>query len=121
MYSAHNEEKSVVSERCIRNWKDEIHKCMTSMSKRVYIDKLDDLVIKYNNTYQSTIKMKHVNVTLDYILTLVKLIKILKLICWHLRISKYKNIFIKFYTQNWSEEVFVIEIVRNTVPWTYKL
>ena len=35
---------------------------MTSMSKRVYIDKLDDLVIKYNNTYQSTIKMKHVNV-----------------------------------------------------------
>ena len=54
---------------------------MTSMSKRVYIDKLDDLVIKYNNTYQSTIKMKHVNVTLDYILTLVKLIKILKLIC----------------------------------------
>ena len=62
MYSAQNEEKSVVSERCIRNWKDEIHKCMTSMSKRVYIDKLDDLVIKYNNTYQSTIKMKHVNV-----------------------------------------------------------
>ena len=46
MYSAQNEEKSVVSERCIRNWKDEIHKYMTSVSKIVYIDKLDDLFSK---------------------------------------------------------------------------
>ena len=35
------------------------------------------------------------------------------------RISKYKNIFAKGYTQNWSEEVFVIEKVKDTVPWTY--
>ena len=35
------------------------------------------------------------------------------------RISKYKNIFAKRYTPNWSEEVFVIEKVKNTVPWTY--
>ena len=35
------------------------------------------------------------------------------------RISKYKNIFAKGYTPNWSEEVFVIKKVKNTVPWTY--
>ena len=37
----------------------------------------------------------------------------------HIRISKYKNIFAKGYTPNWSEEVFVIKKVKNTVPWTY--
>ena len=37
----------------------------------------------------------------------------------HVRISKYKNIFAKDYTRNWSEEVFVIKKVKNTVPWTY--
>ena len=37
----------------------------------------------------------------------------------HVRISKYKNIFAKGYTPNWSEEVFVIKKNKNTVPWTY--
>ena len=39
----------------------------------------------------------------------------------HVRISKYKNIFAKGYTPNWSEDVFVIKKVKNTVPWTYGL
>ena len=37
----------------------------------------------------------------------------------HVRISEYKNIFAEGYTPNWSEEVFVITKVKNTVPWTY--
>ena len=37
----------------------------------------------------------------------------------HVRISKYKNIFAKGYAPNWSEEIFVIKKVKNTVPWTY--
>ena len=37
----------------------------------------------------------------------------------HVRISKYKNIFAKRYTPNWSEEVFIVSKVKNTVPWTY--
>ena len=56
MYSAHNEEKSVVAERFIRNLK-----YMTTISKNAYIDKLDDIVNKYNNTYHNTIKMKPVD------------------------------------------------------------
>ena len=53
IYSAHNEEKSVVAERFIRTLKKKIYKYMTSISKNVYIDKLDDIVNKYNNIYQS--------------------------------------------------------------------
>ena len=62
MYSIHNEGKSVVAERFIRTLKTKIYKYMTSISKNVYIDKLDDMVNEYNNTYYRTIKMKPVEV-----------------------------------------------------------
>ena len=56
MYSTYNEGKSVVAERFIRTLKNKIYKYMTSISKSVFIDKLDDIVNKYNNTYHRTIK-----------------------------------------------------------------
>ena len=62
MYSTHNGEKSVVAERFIRTLKNKIYKYMTAIPKNVYIDKLDDIVNKYNNAYHSTIKMKLVDV-----------------------------------------------------------
>ena len=62
MYSIHNEGKSVVSERFIRPLKTKIYKYMTSVLKNVYIDKLDDIVGEYNNTYHRTINVKHVDV-----------------------------------------------------------
>ena len=58
MYSTDNEEKSLVAERFIRTLKAKIYKYTTSMSKNVYIDKLDDIVNKCNNTYHRAIKMK---------------------------------------------------------------
>ena len=62
MYSTHNEGKSVVVERFIRTLKNKVYKCETSTSKNVYIDKLDDIVNKYNDTYHRTIKMKPIDV-----------------------------------------------------------
>ena len=62
MYSVDNERKSVVAERFIRTLKTKIYKYMTSISKNEYIDKLDDIVNEYNNTYHRRIKMKPVNV-----------------------------------------------------------
>ena len=62
MYSIHNEGKSVVAERFIRTLKTKIYKYMTSISKNVYIDKLNDIVNECNNTYHRTIKMKSVDV-----------------------------------------------------------
>ena len=58
MYSTHNEVKSLVAERFIRTLKNKIYKHMTAVSKNVYIDKLDDIVNEYNNTYHRIIKMK---------------------------------------------------------------
>ena len=61
MYLKHNEGKPVIAERFIRTSKNKIYKYMTLVSKHVYIDKLDDIVNKYNNTYNNTIKMKPVD------------------------------------------------------------
>ena len=58
MYSTRNEGKSVVAERFTRTLKRKIYKHMTSVSKNVYIDKLDNIVDEYNNTYHTAIKMK---------------------------------------------------------------
>ena len=62
MYSTHSEGKSVVAERFIRNLKNKIYKYMTSVSKNIYVNILDYIVNKYNNTYHSTIRMKPVDV-----------------------------------------------------------
>ena len=61
IFSTYNEGKSVVAERLIRTVKNKIYKHMTSVSKNVYIDKLDDLVNEYN-TYHRTLKMKPIEV-----------------------------------------------------------
>ena len=122
MYSTHNEGKSVVAERFIRTLKSKIYKYMTSISKNVYIDKLDDIVDEYNNTYHTTIKMKPADVKDNTYINADKEInnKDPKFkVGDHVRILKYKNIFAKRYMPNWSEEVFVIKKVKNTVPWTY--
>ena len=122
MYSTHIEGKSVVAERFIRTLKSKIYKYMTSISKNVYIDKLDDIVDEFNNTYYTTIKLKPIDVKDNTYINTSKEInnKDPKFkVGDHVRISKYKNIFAKGYTPNWSEEVFVIKKVKNTVLWAY--
>ena len=122
MYSTFNERKSVVAERFIRTLKNKIYKYMTAISNNVYYDAFDDIVNKYNNTVHRTIKMKLIDVTNDlfteYNEESNKKDPKFK-ICDHVRISKYKNIFAKGYTSNWSEEVFIVSKINNTVPWTY--
>ena len=95
---------------------------MTSISKNVYTDKLDDIVNKYNNAYHKAIKMKPADVNPSMYIDFNKgknkegpKFKVVD----NVRISKYKNIFAKVYVTNWSEEAFVIKKVKNTVPWTY--
>ena len=84
MYSRHNEGKSVVTTRFIRTSKNEIYKYMTTISKNMYVDKLDDIVNKEDNKEGSKFKVGD-----------------------HVRILNYKNIFAKGYVPIWSEEVFV--------------
>ena len=121
MYSTHNEGKSIVAERFIRTLKNKIYKYMTSVLKNVCINKLDDIVNKYNNTYHSTIKMKPVDVKSNTYIDSNKEIdeKYPKFKIDTVIISKFKNVFAKGYTPNRSEEAFMIKEVKNTVPWTY--
>ena len=108
IYSTHNEGKSVVAERFIRTIKNKIYKHMTSISKNVYIDKLDDIVNEYNNTKHRTTKMKLIDVK-D--ITYIDFGKEVNdndpkfKVGDHVRISKYKNNFAKGYSPNRSEEV----------------
>ena len=120
IYSTYNEGKSAVTERFIRTVTNKIYIYMTSISKNMYIDKLD-IVNEYNDMYHSTIKMKLADVKSSTYTNSSKEIndkdpkfKIGNIV----RISKYKNIFAKGYVPNWSKEVFVIKNVKNTVPWT---
>ena len=118
----HIKRKSIIAERLIRTLKTKICKYKTSISKNVYIDKLDNIVNEYNNTHHGIIKMKPVDVKDNTYIDFKKEVndKDPKFkVGDHVRISKYKNIFAKGYTPNWSEEVFVIKKVKNTVPWTY--
>ena len=122
MYSIHSKGKTIVAEGFIRTLKTKIYKYMTSISKNMYIDKLDDIVNECNNTYHRIIKMKPADVKDNTYIDFKKEVndKNPKFkVGDHVRISKYKNIFAKGYTPNWSEEVFVIKKVKNTVPWTY--
>ena len=82
------------------------------------------MVNKYNNTVHRTIKMKPIHVTPDSYAEYnedsnEKDSKFKIGDC--VRISKYKNIFAKGYTQNWSQEVFIISKIKNTIPWTYTI
>ena len=122
MYSIYNEGKSVVAERFIRTLTKKNYKYMTALSKNVNIDKLDDIVNEYNNTYHRTIKMKPVDVKDNTYIDFEKEVnnKDSKFkVGDYVRTSKYKNIFTKGYMPNWSEEVFIVSKVKNTVPWTY--
>ena len=97
---------------------------MTSISKNVYFDKLDDIVRKYNNTYQRSIAMKPVDVKGNTYIEFEKEVNDTDpkfKIGDHVKISKYKNIFAKGYMPNWSEEIFIISKIKHTVPWTYFL
>ena len=121
MYSTFNEGKSVVAERFIETLKNKIYKHTTAISKNVYVDVLDDIINKYNNTVNRTIKMKPYDVT-DYYFAEYNEYSNQKdpkfKVSDHVRIYKYKNIFAKGYATNGSEEVFIINEIKNTVPWT---
>ena len=115
MCSIHNEGKSAVAERFIRTLKTKIYKYMTSISKNVYIDKLDDIVDEYNNKYHRITKTKPVDVKDDTYIDFKKEVNDRDpkfKIGDNVRFSKYKNIFAKGFTPNWSEEVFGISKIQ---------
>ena len=124
MYSTHNKEKFVVAEIFIRTLKNKIYKYMASIPKNEYIGKFNDIINKYNDTYNSKIKMKPVDLkSSTYIKTNKEIndqdpkFKIGDIV----RISKLKNIFVKGNVLNWSEEVFGLLKKLKTLYSRYML
>ena len=123
MYSTDNEGKSVVAERFIRTLKNKLYKHMTASGKNVYYNVLDDIANEYNNTKHSTIKMKPIDVGdnkrvyIDEHNEKDSRFKVGN----RVRISKFKNIFAKGYTPNWSKEIFIVDKINDTVPYTYNI
>ena len=124
MYSTYNEGKEVVAERFIRTSKNKLYKHMTATGKNVYYDVLDDVVNKYNNTKHSTIKMKPKDVKDNnkrvYIDEHNEKDSRFKADD-RVRISKFKNIFAKRYDPNWSTEIFIVNKINDTLPYTYNI
>ena len=123
MYSTYNEGKSVAAERFIRTLKNKLYKHMTATGKNVYYDVLDDVVNKYNNTKHSTIKIKPIDVKNNkrvYIDEHNEKVSKFK-VGDRVRISRYKNIFAKGYAPNWNSEIFIVNKINDTVPYTYNL
>ena len=124
MYSTYNEGKSVAAERFIRTLKNKLYKHVAATGKRVYYDVLDDVVNKYNNTKHSAIKMKPIDVGdnnkrvhIDEHNEKDSRFKVGD----RVRISKLKNIFAEGYAPNWNSEIFIVDKVNDTVPYTYNL
>ena len=123
MYSTYNEGKSVVAERFIRTLKNKLYKHMTATGKNVYYDVLDDIVNEYNNAKHNTIKMKPIDVGDNkrvYIDEHNEKDSTFK-VGDRVRISIFKSIFAKGYTPNWSKEMFIVDKINDTVPYTYNL
>ena len=124
MYSTYNEGKSVVAKRFIRTLKNKLYKHKTATGKNVYYDVLDDVVNEYNNTKHNTVKMKPKDVKdgnkrayIDEHNEKDSRFKVGDIVT----ISKFKNIFAKGYTPNWSTEIFIVNKINDTVPYTYNL
>ena len=105
---------------------------MTATGKNVYYDVLDDIVDEYNNTKHSTIKMKPIDVKDNERVYIDEhnekdttksgssersRFKVGD----RVRISEFKNIFAKRYTPNWSREIFIVNKINDTVPYTYNI
>ena len=123
MYSTFNEGKSAVAERFMRTLKNKLYKHMTATGKNIYYDVLDDGVNEYNNTKYNTIKKKPIDVGDNkrvYIDEHNEKDSRFK-VGDRVRVSKFKNIFAKGYTFNWSKEIFIVNKINDTVPYTYIL
>ena len=122
MYSKHNEGESVVGGRFIRTLRTKFYKYTTSVSKYIYIDKLDDIVNKYNNKYQKTIKMKPVDVKLNTYIDPGQEINEKYPKNKQVIMLEHQNIRMFLQKETLQIELnkfFVIKKVKNTVPWTY--
>ena len=122
MYSRHNESMSIVAESFVNTIKAIIYKKSTANNSKSYLAYLGKLVDQCKNTYHHSINKKPINT--DYFALTEKIETNLKAprfkVSVRVRVTKYKNIFSKGYTENWSRGIFFIDSVLKTNPWTHE-
>jgi hypothetical protein len=130
LYSLDSELKACVVERFNRTLKEKMFRYFTYKNNYKYVEVLDHLVKSYNNSYHRTIKMTPSSVTKEnekllretvFIVKNVPVTKIALQVGDVVRISKFKNIFAKGYTPNWTEEIFIVDKVIHRTPVVFKL
>ncbi|XP_014295514.1 uncharacterized protein LOC103579935 [Microplitis demolitor] len=132
LYSTYSNLKASICERFNRTLKNKMWVKFTVRGTYKWIDILDDLVVTYNDTKHRTIKMKPKDVTAanakELVTNVYRPLNVMKLtkkkkfkVGDKVRITKYKHVFEKGYTPNWTTEIFTIKEVKNTNPTTYKL
>lgn len=128
-YNTYTDKKASIVERWNRTLKTKMWKMFTENNNQNWINILDDIVNEYNNTRHGTIGVKPINVNkqnkhivFEKLRTSKMSIKKPKFKVGDIvRISKKKSIFEKGYKPNWSEELFIVTLLKNTVPRTYKI
>ena len=122
IFSTHNDSKSVIAERFIKTLKAKSYKKMTANDSKPYLPYLNKLVDQYSNTNHHSINKKPSNA--DYSALIEKIVSNpigpKFIVNDRVRITKYKNIFSKGYTETCSREIFIIDSVLKTNPWTYR-
>ena len=116
MYSTHNESKSVIVERFIKTLKTKIYIKMTADNSKFYLAYFNKLVDQYNNTHHHSINKKPINADCSALTEKIEInLKTpkFKVNDW-VRITEYKKIFSKDYTENWSRELLIIDFVLKT-------
>ena len=132
MYSTYSEHKSVVVERFNRTLKEMMWKRFTAENTRNWIDMLDKLLHSYNNKVHSTIRMTPVKASkkeseikvLQNIIHKTRPMRMRKArlkVGDKVRISRMKSTFEKGYLPNWTEQLYIVEKVQETIPVTYKI
>lgn len=130
LYIVNSELKASVIERFNRTYKERMFRYFTHSNHEKYINVLDDLTESYNNTYHRSIKTRPSNVTLkneDKIREIlygderIDYVKFKFKIGDHVRLSKYKTIFMKGYERNWTREVFIVTELLPRDPPVYRV
>ena len=125
LYHTYTDKKAAIVERVQRTLRGRLGRLFTKRGNFKWIDKIDDIVTAYNNSYHRTIKMKPADVDEEHIAniffnSLPNLKKTIKFSNGdRVRILIKKNQFAKEFEKSWSEEIFKIKIIQNTNPTTY--
>lgn len=124
-YSVFSVQKASIAERVIRTLKNALYKSFSMRGQYKWVDILQKITDDYNRQRHSTIHMSPINVKPTTKLHVYNKIKTLAKSRFNIgdvvRISKYKSLFSKGYTPNWSTELFKVSVIQTTNPTTYKL